>query len=211
MSDDPKVIFTPQARQTIKDIVNESLESGLETGGVLVGTMEDGDYRVQAVIGPGENAVRTAGTFEKDPVHVANELVRLRAETGQSLKYLGEMHLHPVEGLSAGDKRTLRQAAREWPGFLAPVVNSRRPHGLRCFTAHGSKIVELEWTVEEAAPAVIDYARTATLFDASHMQSRSVLVNGCGSGASLVCFYLARAGVGRFFPIDPEQIGRAHV
>lgn len=63
----------------------------LETGGLLLGDVVDGEARILAVTGPGRRAQRRRFAFEADRAHDNRLLDRVLPR----LRYLGDWHTHP--------------------------------------------------------------------------------------------------------------------
>lgn len=85
-----------------------------ETGGVLLGAMTDSAVWVEAVIGPGPNAVHRRASFIPDGDDQQRKIAAAYQSSGRRIAYLGDWHTHPVGGayLSRTDVRTLRSIAR---------------------------------------------------------------------------------------------------
>ncbi|WAM23835.1 Mov34/MPN/PAD-1 family protein [Myxococcus sp. NMCA1] len=80
----------------------------LETGGMLLGQVVDGEAHVLAVTGPGRQAKHGRCTFEGDGAH-NNRLVH---RVWPRLRYLGDWHTHPGGHavLSATDVASVRES-----------------------------------------------------------------------------------------------------
>ncbi len=87
-----KVVLNAAAEETIKKEVEAS--TSVETGGILIGYIEDRRAIVLRATGPGPNAVRTKVRFEKDIQHTQRELDLAAKELGQHGQYIGEWHSH---------------------------------------------------------------------------------------------------------------------
>ena len=78
----------------------------LETGGLLLGAVVDGEAHVLAVTGPGRKAVRGRVGYDADRAHDNRLLGRVRPR----LCYLGDWHTHPggPARLSRTDEASVR-------------------------------------------------------------------------------------------------------
>jgi integrative and conjugative element protein (TIGR02256 family) len=68
----------------------------VETGGTLVGYVDDRRAIITRVIGPGPQSVRSAVRFERDVEYTQAELERAACELGNNGAYVGEWHTHLV-------------------------------------------------------------------------------------------------------------------
>ncbi|RKH05086.1 Mov34/MPN/PAD-1 family protein [Corallococcus carmarthensis] len=89
----------------------------LETGGLLLGAVVDGEAHVLAITGPGRRAVRGRVGFAADRVRDN----RLLGRVSPCLRYLGDWHTHP--GGPARLSRTDEASVRE-------TLNAERPEVL---------------------------------------------------------------------------------
>ncbi len=115
-----KLILTDEIFSAIEETVNRT---GVETGVRLIGTTEAETYVVKHLIGPGPRCLEEAYTYECDNAYAEDVFNRLlEAEPG--LKFLGELHCHPpgYPWLSDTDLRTIRQVLKEYPEFIAGVM-----------------------------------------------------------------------------------------
>jgi integrative and conjugative element protein (TIGR02256 family) len=96
-----------------------------ETGGLLLGYVQDPDVVICDVIGPGPGAQRTDTTFLPDDRWQTEELAERYAASGRSHTYLGDWHTHPAGAgtLSGRDRRTLRRIARARQARIAAPVS----------------------------------------------------------------------------------------
>lgn len=191
------------AIDTILNELDSSAASGVETGGYLFG--RNGYYKttIRFATGPGPHAKRSAVQFEPDYLHVVREMQRL--DPNKELKIKGAWHVHGLDGLSAGDERTLRGVCADFPGFIGLVVCGFHSKKLRAFTAVQNQIVELPIELLKEKRK-LDFTRVDDLFDHQVLKDKHVVIFGAGSGGGVVANYLAHAGVGRFTIIDPEAL-----
>ncbi len=86
-----------------------NIETGIETGGILLGRSSESLVDVTIAGGPGPNAVHRSDFFLRDLAH-SQELAD-RAWTSHRAVWLGEWHTHPNTGLepSTADLATYRQ------------------------------------------------------------------------------------------------------
>ncbi|WNZ59918.1 Mov34/MPN/PAD-1 family protein [Myxococcus sp. MxC21-1] len=104
----------------------------LETGGMLLGQVVDGEAHVLAVTGPGPKAKHGRYTFEGDGAH-NNRLVR---RVWPRLRYLGDWHTHPGghAALSATDLASVRESLTPaMPAVLELLLAG--PPGMASFEA----------------------------------------------------------------------------
>ncbi|RKG68632.1 hypothetical protein D7V80_11580 [Corallococcus sp. CA054B] len=82
----------------------------LETDGLLLGAIVDGEAHVLAVTGPGRRAVRGRVGYDADRAHDHRLLDRVRPR----LRYLGDWHTHPggPARLSRTDEASVRESLR---------------------------------------------------------------------------------------------------
>lgn len=67
----------------------------LETGGVIVGRIQDGVITIDKLSGPGPNALHEIDYFQADPNYVDMFIDLQYANSNGESKYLGEWHCHP--------------------------------------------------------------------------------------------------------------------
>ncbi|WP_426751699.1 Mov34/MPN/PAD-1 family protein [Myxococcus sp. Y35] len=104
----------------------------LETGGMLLGQVVDGEAHILAVTGPGRKVRLARYTFESDRVR-DNRLVR---RVWPRLRYLGDWHTHPGGRpvLSAMDLASIRETlTQETPALLELLLAG--PPGMDFFEA----------------------------------------------------------------------------
>lgn len=94
-----------------------------ETGVRLLGTKEEQDYLIKHIIGPGRNAEQEMYSYECDNDH-AEEVFNKLLQEDPNLKFLGELHVHPSGflHLSGQDRETIRKVLKEYPEFIAGVM-----------------------------------------------------------------------------------------
>jgi integrative and conjugative element protein (TIGR02256 family) len=88
------VVITPEIREIIRKEVEASTTA--ETGGILIGYIENRNAIVVRATGPGPNAKQTPYIFERDVNFVQQELDRAAKELGERGLYIGEWHSHLV-------------------------------------------------------------------------------------------------------------------
>lgn len=88
------VVITPEIREIIQKEVEASTTA--ETGGILIGYIENRKAIVVRATGPGPKAKRTPYIFERDVEFVQQELDRAAQEFGKHGLYIGEWHSHLV-------------------------------------------------------------------------------------------------------------------
>lgn len=80
----------------------------LETGGVLLGTVNDDRIVVQIAVGPGPAAKHGFASFVRDGAYAQLELERVLSESNGEIDYLGEWHTHTIPvGPSTRDKKSM--------------------------------------------------------------------------------------------------------
>jgi integrative and conjugative element protein (TIGR02256 family) len=85
----------------------------LETGGLLIGYVNDAQIVITTAIGPGPHAVHRRYSFAPDAAYQEGELARHYSESARTHTYLGDWHTHPngMCALSQRDRRTLARIA----------------------------------------------------------------------------------------------------
>lgn len=207
-----RIVFKPSAMEVMKRECASSYAEGLETGGHLLGTRTAKGIGVHYALGPGKNAVRTAGRFEPDYSHTAAEFKRLN-KSGK-LTLLGVWHLHPLDGLSGGDIDTLKAVCTDHPDFLAVIAKqNNQGFKFRAFTVRNSEIIELPWEVEKSKKkkqSPLDYTRTAGISPHPILARKVVTIVGLGS-ASRSLLELTRAGIEQFNLVDNEVLEKVNL
>ncbi|WP_223644347.1 Mov34/MPN/PAD-1 family protein [Corallococcus sp. EGB] len=97
----------------------------LETGGLLLGAVVDGEACVLAVTGPGRKAVRNRFGFEADRGRDNRLLARVRPR----LHWIGDWHTHPGGSpiLSGTDEEAARSALSDKRGWVLEMVVAGNP------------------------------------------------------------------------------------
>lgn len=86
----------------------------LESGGMLIGTMDGDMARVVRVSGPGPGADHTPDGFLRDGEHSQVALDAAVRDSAGALDYLGEWHSHPIAvGASGRDARSMCAIAHD--------------------------------------------------------------------------------------------------
>ena len=219
MSNRNHVRITRVALHAIRAEVAQN-DTGLETGGALLGVVENDELTILHALGPGPDAVRTPVQFEKDYVFTVREVLRLREEGSlPHLSVRGDWHEHGVDGLSGGDENTLLSVSADVPGYVAIAVCGHDGNDIRAYAVVDGAIVQLEMVVIEDAAPGLDFARTRQLVDPELLRSKHVLIVGLGSGGSLVALLLSTTAVGsytladhdRLEPVNgPRHVGKHH-
>ena len=82
--------------EEVRDGIRREVESSpeAETGGVLLGYVENRTAIVVRATGPGPKAKRTARRFERDVDFIQSELEGAAREFGERGLYIGEWHSH---------------------------------------------------------------------------------------------------------------------
>jgi len=86
------VVISDEVREVIRSEVESSLD--VETGGILIGYVQERKAIVVKATGPGPKAKRTPRTFERDVEFVQQQLDQAAAELGAQGQYIGEWHSH---------------------------------------------------------------------------------------------------------------------
>jgi molybdopterin/thiamine biosynthesis adenylyltransferase len=199
------VLITEEAYTKLKELPIQSDKDGLETGVCLFGRRNFGRQNITHVIGPGPSAKRTHGSFELDYAYVASEYRAL--DPHGLVQQFGEAHVHPCDGLSAIDEAALFSVTKDFPNFLAVVIDSRS-HAIRVFGVENDKIVEKTLEVVQDIPESLSFKRVEQLYDITVLGKKRIVVLGAGSMGSLVCVHAAYSGVGNVGIIDPEKLER---
>ncbi|WP_211346962.1 Mov34/MPN/PAD-1 family protein [Saccharothrix australiensis] len=88
-----RIVMAPDSARTIRRTVTEA-DDGAETGGILLGRVEDdGTAHVRQAGTPGPAAIRTPNYFLRDLAH-AQHLAEAAFRTDGSI-WIGEWHTHP--------------------------------------------------------------------------------------------------------------------
>jgi len=98
-----------------QQIIEESRKSfGIETGGILIGDLEQ-KFIFEAG-GPGPKAKKAAAHFSPDVKHDQALLDRAKKEYGDSAAFLGYWHRHPgsLDQPSGGDLAQARELLRKF-------------------------------------------------------------------------------------------------
>ena len=142
-----KLELSPQILSEIKGIV---YRTDVETGVRLIGTVKGTGYIVMHVIGPGRKAKQETYAYECDNDYAEREFSRL-LKGNPDLKFLGELHVHPsgFPRLSGTDLRTVRQVLKDYPFFIAGVIE-RHPFSMRpiLFTKDQSELMEVSCDIQ---------------------------------------------------------------
>lgn len=199
------VLITEEAYKKLKELPVQSNKDGLETGACLFGKRNVCQQNITDAIGPGPNSKRAPGSFELDYAFVASEY-RLLDPDGLFQQF-GEAHVHPCDGLSSIDKAALLSVTKDFPNFLAVVIDSRS-HAIRVFGVENDKIVEKTLEVVQDIPESLSFNRVEQLYDINVLGKKRIVVLGAGSLGSLVCVHAAYSGVGSVGIIEPEKLER---
>jgi len=115
-----RFVISEDLFKRIKDIVDAT---NTETGVRLFGTKKEEDYIIKHIIGPGKNAETEICSYECDNDY-AEEIFNKLLSEDPSLKFLGELHVHPTgfPFLSGHDRGTIREVLKEYPEFIAGVM-----------------------------------------------------------------------------------------
>jgi hypothetical protein len=116
----PELILPIGILAEIRDIV---YATDTETGVRLIGIAERDRYIVRYVIGPGPEATERRYAYECDNSY-AEDRFNAWLKENPALRFLGELHVHPdgFPQLSGQDRRTIAEVLREYPDFIAGVV-----------------------------------------------------------------------------------------
>ena len=199
-----------QALAVIEQLSAQSAQEGLETGGFLIGKRTDDGYRILHATHPGPKADRTSRFVEPDYGDNKRQIAPLKKDD-PSLELVGGWHLHPIHGLSPGDKATLRSVSKEYPGFLSLVVCGFHKRIIRVFSIEDGRIREHQWKTFSIEEPVIDYSRTNEIVPSSKLAKKTAWISGSGSGGNEVALLLGYAGVGRFILADHEKLEKANL
>jgi integrative and conjugative element protein (TIGR02256 family) len=100
----PKCCYCHHDRKATISIGKETLEfmkklvaekPGIETGGVLAGFMDNGNFKITHASEPGPKAICRPDKFEKDVEYCQSWLDELTKTTAGKTVYIGEWHSHP--------------------------------------------------------------------------------------------------------------------
>lgn len=133
--------LSPPALSFIIDECNDKFPK--ETGGILVGYVEDDIAVIIAVAGPGPKAIHQRSEFRRDGSFSQDYLDKSVNQTSGQSDYLGEWHSHPRKvGPSKKDLasmikiRTSPAYAIESP-ILGLSIRDGNTWEFRCFDAYG--------------------------------------------------------------------------
>jgi integrative and conjugative element protein (TIGR02256 family) len=123
VSDDYRVQLAPGV--LAKALRLARVRAPLETGGLLLGDVVDGEAHVLAVTGPGRRAQRSRFGFEADRARDNRLLDRVRPR----LHWLGDWHTHPGGNpiLSSMDEEAARSALSDKRGWVLEMVVAGDP------------------------------------------------------------------------------------
>lgn len=114
------------SRRALETMNQERLRrSGVETGGVLIGSADSDVVWIEEALGPGPNAKHGRYSFEPDAPYDAQRIAEAYEVSGRRLTYLGDWHTHPSGEpyLSARDVATLKTIAAYHPARMrSPVM-----------------------------------------------------------------------------------------
>ena len=115
-----RLIIPPNLLREIQNIVEAT---DTETGVRLLGIKKEQDYLIKHIIGPGKNAEQEMYSYECDNDY-AEEVFNNLLQEDMELKFLGELHSHPTgfARLSEHDRGTIREVLKEYPEFIAGVM-----------------------------------------------------------------------------------------
>lgn len=83
------------SKEALDSIITESQQKyPNETGGILIGEIENECAFIHYAIGPGKNAYHTSNRFKRDGDHSQQQLDFIVNETEGKYDYLGEWHSH---------------------------------------------------------------------------------------------------------------------
>lgn len=111
----------------VRTMVKQARLSSVETGGILLGTLDPAIAIVVAGC-PGENAIHRVTQFRSDPEADKIHLANARQEHGDCISPIGWWHKHPA-GLScpsSGDRQQMRRLAGEYADgkpVIAGIIN----------------------------------------------------------------------------------------
>ena len=122
-----RLVIPPYLLKQVQGIVEAT---DTETGVRLFGIKEGQDYLIKHIIGPGKNAELEMYSYECDNGY-AEEVFNKLLQEDPNLKFLGELHVHPsgFAHLSEHDRETIREVLKEYPEFIAGVMQ-RNPFGI---------------------------------------------------------------------------------
>lgn len=92
------VFLSEKAYKSLFSECNAYIDSKLETGGVLLGVIDNEGYYIIENILPGSNAKHGKYSFEYDASYINNEVTRVNSKHRINLEVLGLWHTH-WEGL----------------------------------------------------------------------------------------------------------------
>jgi len=207
-----KILFP---KKTI-DLILEDAEKWKprETGGVGIGYLFHDTAITTDFIDGGKNAVRSEAYFEKDHDYVqqkANEI----ASKDSSKKYLFDWHSHPwAENPqpSQGDKKEMRDTKQDdkWKNQIILIVG-KNAFSVWDLDSTKDEFVEVPYQVisKDVSPDLFD--RISKVIQHEKLMAKSILIIGCGSGASIVTRFLGCTGIGTFHLLDNEQLELVNV
>jgi proteasome lid subunit RPN8/RPN11 len=137
-----------------RNIIKQSRQCDVETGGILVGTLQP--ITIVDAGSPGENAIHRAAQFTSDPETDKAHLAQAREQFGEQIRLVGWWHKHPAGFIrpSSGDCSQAMQLAGEYNDglpVLMGIVNRPRKSVRHKTTLHlysidpEGELMEYEW------------------------------------------------------------------
>lgn len=115
-----------------------------ETGGVLLGIVDDEHLWIEAIVGAGPAARHGRTWFVPDAAFQQDRIAELYQASGRRIAYLGDWHTHPgaSAALSWRDRRTLRTISR--------TPAARQSHPVMLILGHGKPWRPALWRYQPA-------------------------------------------------------------
>ena len=140
------------SKKALHDIITESQQKFPdETGGILIGKVDNGCVFIHYAIGPGKNACHTSNRFKRDGDYSQEQLDFIASETTGKYDYLGEWHSHFFDPRpSSVDINSMdwiannENYATSHPILLLCVLTKRHYWKIACFVAVDELLIKLK-------------------------------------------------------------------
>lgn len=140
------------SKEALHYIITESQQKfPNETGGILIGKVDNRCAFIHYAIGPGKNACHNSNRFKRDGDYSQEQLDSIVSETTGDYDYLGEWHSHFFDPRpSSIDINSMywiannENYANSYPVLLLCVLTKRYHWKIVCFATAKERLIKLK-------------------------------------------------------------------